>query len=223
MKTLFHIALLIIPISVFAQFETDTLIKMEHTFQEVKIPKDYNYQYRVTLRRVRRVYPLALFAAQLIDSLEAELDNTKANRKKRRITNHTHRDLKEEFKYIVKDLYVSEGIILSKLIYKETGMTVEEIITKYKGGFHATLYNGIGALFDQELDAKYDPEGEDFILACVLQDIENNLIPFDFTIDKVTKEDYKQDQAESRARKKVRRKEKRKKKKNEKDVTSNRN
>lgn len=212
MKSWLIIVIFMFPISLFGQVETDTTITIEQDFNEVKIPQDYNYQYRLALRRVRRVYPLALHAAHIIDSLEQELNATSKRRAKKKIQKNTHKELKEEFKYLLKSLYVSEGVVLSKLIYRETGMTVEEIIKKYKSGMHASLYNGLASFFDQDLDAKYDPEGEDFVLECVIQDIHNNLIPFDFSFETMDKEEYKNDRAESKARKKARKKEKRKRK-----------
>ncbi len=202
MKTVLIILLFVFPYTIWSQVAVDTTIKIEQDFNEVKIPHDYNLQYRIALRRVKRVYPLALYAAHIIDSLENELNNTNKKRKQKKIQKNTHKDLKEEFKYVLKGLYVSEGVVLSKLIYRETGMTVEDIIKKYKGGFQASLYNGLGAFFEQELDATYDPKGEDFVLECVIQDIHNNLIPFDFTLQTVTKEEYKEDRAESKTRKK---------------------
>ena len=213
MKRVINILFFVLPLTLSSQIEQDTNITIEQNFNAIKIPHDYNQQYRIALRRVRRVYPLALHAAHIIDSLENELNNTDKRRKQKKIQKNTHRDLKDDFKYVLKDLYVSEGVVLSKLIYRETGMTVEEIIKKYKGGMQASLYNGLASFFDQQLDATYDPEGEDFILECVIQDIENNLIPFDFSFEIIDKEQFKQDRAESKERKKARKKAQRKAKK----------
>lgn len=210
MKRVLNILFFVLPLTLFSQIEQDTNITIEQNFNAIKIPHDYNQQYRIALRRVRRVYPLALHAAHIIDSLENELNTTDKRRKQKKIQKNTHRDLKDDFKYVLKDLYVSEGVVLSKLIYRETSMTVEDIIKKYKGGVQASLYNGLASFFDQQLDATYNPEGEDFVLECVIQDIENNLIPFDFSFEIIDKEQFKQDRAESKERKKARKKTQRK-------------
>ena len=193
----------------------DTTIFTVQEFEEFYVPQNFNRQYRTALRRVRRVYPLALHAAHIIDSLENAIANEEKTRKQKKIARQTHRDLKNDFKYLLKELYVSEGVVLSKLIYRETGMSVAEIIEKYKSGTQASLYTGLASFFDQELDATYDPIKEDFVLECVIQDIKAGKVDFDPDFEIVDKEHYKKDRAEYKARikasKKKQRKEKREK------------
>ena len=208
--------------------DSDTAILRFQEFDEFKLPRNYHQKYKQTLRRVRRVYPLALHAAYIIDSLEHELAEVDKKRVQKKITKDTHKDLKEDFKYLLKELYVSEGVVLTKLIYRETGMTVEEIIKKYKGGAQATLYTGLAAMFDQELDATYDPDGEDFILECVIRDIQSGKVEFDDTFVIVDKAHFKKDRAEYRARQRENKKfnrqlkrEERKKSKESSETTQN--
>lgn len=201
---------------------TDTSIVKVQEFNEINLPHNYHFKYKQALRRVRRVYPLALHAAYIVDSLETELESVSRKRLQKKIARKTHRDLKNDFKYLLRSLYVSEGVVLSKLIYRETGMTVEEIINKYKGGAQATLYTGIANMFDQELDATYDPDGDDFVLECVVRDIKNGKVDFDPEFEIMDRQEYKEDRAEYKKRsretkKKIReiKREKRKAKRNE--------
>ncbi|MEX2485234.1 MAG: DUF4294 domain-containing protein [Brumimicrobium sp.] len=194
-------------------------------YEEFTLPQNFDFKYRTALRRVRRVYPLALHAAKVIDSLENEIEKTDKTRKEKKIARQTHRDLKNDFKFLLKELYVSEGVVLSKLIYRETGMTVEEIIAKYKGDAQAKLYTGMASMFDQELDATYDANHEDFVLECVVQDIKTGKVDFDPTFEIVDRKHYREDRKqykaeirknkkEARKRKREARREKRKEKKN---------
>jgi hypothetical protein len=145
------------------------------------------------LRRVRKVYPLALHAAKVIDSLERELENVDKSRKEKKIARQTHKELKDDFKFLLKELYVSEGVVLTKLIYRETGMTAEEIIAKFKGEAQAKLYTGMASMFDQKLDATYDPNHEDFVLECVVQDIIAGKVDFDPTFETVDRDHFRAD------------------------------
>lgn len=179
----------------------DTLIEKIQVFKAIDLPSDFNQQYRNALRRVRRVYPLALEAARIVDSLDRELAHLDKNREERKLLRQTHRNLKHDFKFLLKDLYISEGKVLIKLIYRETGMTVAEIISKYKSGFQSSIYSGIAGVFEQDLDSKYYPKTEDFILECVVQDIINGKVEFDSSFEILDKEEYQMNKKEYRKQK----------------------
>lgn len=193
---------LLIYVGLYAQLEepvaSDSSIVMYQEYESFTIPKNYHFEYKRALNRVRKVYPLALHAAFIIDSLEQVLAEEEKNRKKKKIAKETHKDLKDDFKFVLKDLYISEGVVLSKLIYRETGMTVAEIIEKYKSGLQSTLYSSLASFFEQDLDAKYDPDGEDFVLECVIRDIHAGKVDFDDHFNTMSKSEYKE---KSKARK----------------------
>jgi hypothetical protein len=111
---------------------------------------------------------------------------------------------------MIRDLYQSEGKLLMKLINRETGMTVDEIIRKYRNNFQAGIYNTMATLFSQDLKIKYDPKGEDKLIEKIIQDIKNESVFFDETYKKVTKEEYKEGMKVYRADKKESRKNKHK-------------
>ena len=203
----------------FIEVSNDTTIKSFQEFDEIVLPRNFKGEYRKALHRVRKVYPLALHAAYVIDSLENDLSLTTKKRVQNKASKELHKSLKADFKFVVKDMYTSEGIVLSKLIYRETGMTVEEIISKYRGESQAGFYNIMASLFDQDLNSTYNPDGEDFILECVIRDIESGKIDFDNSFNKVSKEAYKEHQKNIKLRKKKARKQKRAdKKKKHKDI-----
>ncbi len=182
--------------------EEDTSIVHLQEYDEIQLPRNYKSAYKMALRRVRKVYPLALHAAYIVDSLDAEIEKLDKKRLQKKVSREAHKELKGDFKFLLKDMYVSEGIVLSKLIYRETGMTVEEIIIKYRNGTQASFYTAMASLFDQELSSKYDPDGEDFILECVIRDIESGKVKFDNTFQKLEKEEFKTRKKEDRKRKK---------------------
>lgn len=189
----------------------DSIVKIQE-FDEITLPRNYHFKYKSYLKKVRRVYPLALHAAYIIDSLDQVLEQEDKKRKQKRIARQTHRDLKNDFKYLLKSLYISEGIVLSKLIYRETGMTVSEIIEKYKNGVQSSLYTGLAGMFDQDLDAKYDPNGEDLVIEIIIQDILNGTVTFDDDIETLSRSEYREDRAEYRQGRRELKKRKRKRK-----------
>ena len=78
-----------------------------------------------------------------------------------------------------------------KLIHRETGLTVSQIIEKYRGKFRSEINDNLGKFWDQDLDAKYNPTGEDWMVEKVLQDIHSDIISFDFEPKLITKDEHK--------------------------------
>ena len=179
--------------------------KVKH-FKEIVLRKDFKLLYDKQLRRLRRVYPLALEAAKMIGNLEEELENLDSKREKKKVAKKFHKEIKTEYLFVIKDLYIEEGKLLMKLIHRETGMTVEEIISKYKNRFSSEFYDQLGKLWDQDLDAIYDPQGEDIVTEIVLMDIKNKVVTFDPTPRHMSKEEYKDEMKEYRVNKRAARK-----------------
>lgn len=178
--------------------EGDTIISRLQVYDGFDLPSNFSQKYKAALSRVRKVYPLALYAAEVVDSLDYLLEHTEKDRKKRKVARQTQKELKSEFKFLLKDLYVSEGKVLTKLIYRETGMTVQEIISKYKNGFSASLYSAMASLFDQNLDMVYKPNTDDFVIECVVQDIKSGKVAFDPAFHSMDKTEYKKSMKEYR-------------------------
>ena len=159
--------------------------------QEMHVDKNFSKKYIIQLNKLRVTYPLALKANNFIIEYEKDLDKLNKKRKKRKYTKYAHKSLKDEFNYNIKDLYKSEGTLLLKLIHRETGMTVYQIIKKFRGKLNASLYNSIGKLWQHNLDITYDKYGEDWITEIVIQDILSGKINFNFKIQKIDRIEYK--------------------------------
>ena len=172
---------------------------------EAVIDPDFQNKYNATLRRMRRVYPLALEAARIVKELDAELAQVDSKRKKRKITKVYSKELKESYLYAIKDLYIEEGVLLMKLVHRETNKTVTEIIASYRGKIKSEFYDQIGRIWKQDLDAKYDAKKE-WITEMIIRQINSNEISFDFTLKKPSKEEYKNAMKVYRADKKIARK-----------------
>ena len=172
---------------------------------EAIIDPDFQNKYNATLRRMRRVYPLALEAARIVKELDAELAQVESKRKKRKITKVYSKELKESYLYAIKDLYIEEGVLLMKLVHRETNKTVAEIIASYRGKIKSEFYDQVGRIWKQDLDAMYDTKKE-WITEMIIRQINTNEISFDFALKKPSKEDYKNAMKVYRADKRIARK-----------------
>jgi hypothetical protein len=173
--------------------------------EEAIIDPDFQNKYSTTLRRMRRVYPLAREAARIVDELDAELVQVDSKRKKRKITKVYSKELKENYLYAIKDLYIEDGILLMQLVHRETHKTVAEIIASYRGKIKSEFYDQVGKIWKQDLDATYDPKKE-WITELIIRQITSNEISFDFTLKKTTREEYKKEMKVYRADKRIARK-----------------
>ena len=78
--------------------------------------------------------------------------------------------VKEEYAEKLKNLTMSEGKILVKLIYRETKTTSYEIVKSYRGRFNAFFWQTMAALWDNNLKTEYDPVNvrEDMLIEHIL-------------------------------------------------------
>lgn len=166
--------------------------------------KEYLNLYNRMKKMVVKVYPYALHAADIIDEINMNSASIERRRKLNAYYKDSYKTLKENFKYFILDLYTSEGEMLMKLIHRETGMTVYDISSKYRGKKNAEMFNMMAKIWDQNLHVKFDPTtGNDKVAEQVIQDIQAGLIPFNDEIVTVTKLEYRDEQRKIRARDKM--------------------
>jgi hypothetical protein len=166
--------------------------------QEVGVvDKIFLNQYRYYKPIVLKVYPYALFAADLLDKMNNDLESIEKRRKRNKFLKKSYKTLKADFKYVLLDMYISEGQVLMKLIARETGMTVYEIIKKYKGYKDAAMFNLMGKLYDQNIKENYNPKKE-YVLEAILRDIKSGKIQFNDKVETFHKEEYKKKKKETK-------------------------
>ncbi len=167
-------------------------VEKEQQIKEMRVDINFNQKYKRQLRLLKRTYPMAIKAKELINEYESDLADISRRRKQKKYSKQAHQQLKDEFVYNIRDLYTSEGDLLMKLVHRETGMTVNEIIKNYRGSLQTGMYTGLAKIWGNDLNATYDPLGDDWITEIVIQDIESGRIKFDKTMKKMDKAAYKE-------------------------------
>ncbi len=115
-------------------------------------------RYYILKRKVLRVYPWAVLAATNLDTLNARLERIPKKRKRKRYIKEFQNYLEEEFEPDLRKLTRSEGQILCKLIYRETGVTAYQLVKDYRSNWKAFWYNVTASLYDISLKKAYDPQ-----------------------------------------------------------------
>ncbi len=137
----------------------DTIIISKVPEVEILAFKDYDekLRYFILKRKVLKVYPYALKAKAKLTAIQIGLDSIPKRRHKKRYTKEVASWVKDEYAQQLKQLTMSEGRILVKLIYRETLFTSYELVKSYRGRFNAFFWQTFAKLYENDLKAKYDP------------------------------------------------------------------
>lgn len=131
--------------------------------REFRNPRLERQYYRL-IQRVKKVYPYARKASELLAQYEPEYERLKTDREKRKLINKVEEQLMDRYKEEFKKMSISDGKVLIKLIDRQTGKTGYDIIKEFKGGFTAVFWQGVARLFRNNLKDEYDPFGEDLLI-----------------------------------------------------------
>lgn len=126
-------------------------------------------RYYILKRKVMKVYPYAVIAGNKLDSLNLTLEG-KSRRKRKKLIKEFSDYLKDEFEDEMVKLTHNEGQILSKLVYRETGMASYDLIKDYRSGWNAFWWNGIAYFNHIDLKTPYAPteDEEDKLIEGIL-------------------------------------------------------
>ncbi|MDR0384798.1 MAG: DUF4294 domain-containing protein [Prevotellaceae bacterium] len=128
-----------------------------------KNKKDYR-KFRRTVYNLKKVYPYSQIAKNKVIELDDKYKLAGSDKEKKIIVRQLEKELFAEFETPLKNLTVSQGRMLIKLIDRETGKTSYSVLKEFKGGFKAVFWQGIARLFGHNLKTPYDKSGEDKIL-----------------------------------------------------------
>lgn len=110
----------------------------------------------------KKTYPYALQAkkaAQQVDSIVAA--EHMSGREQDEYVKAFEKKLFKEFEKPLRNLTVTQGRLLMKLIDREMGLTTFYVIKNYRGRFKAFMWQGVARLFGSNLKTPYDRFGKD--------------------------------------------------------------
>jgi hypothetical protein len=147
--------------------------------QEVKVfsfrPYKSKRQERQTtrlIRNVKRVYPYAKLAGIKLREYEEILTGIDDKKARRKIMKQAEQELDEEFGDDLRDFTITQGKILIKLVYRETGESSYDLVAELRGKFRAFFWQAFARIFGFNLKDGYDPKGEDADIEFIVQMIE---------------------------------------------------
>lgn len=110
----------------------------------------------------KKVYPYAIQAkkaAKQVDSIVAAEHMN--GREQDEYVKEFEKKLFKEFEKPLRNLTVTQGQLLMKLVDREIGLTTFYVIRNYRGRFKAFMWQGVARLFGSNLKTPYDRFGKD--------------------------------------------------------------
>ena len=109
------------------------------------------------IKNVRLMRPYALEGKRRLDKLEVEI--AALPRKDRRAAiKEAERQLLAEYKGEISNYTFSQGLVLIKLIDRETNRSAYKIVGELRGSLRAGLYQALAKLFGYNLKDTFDPK-----------------------------------------------------------------
>lgn len=116
-------------------------------------------QEQVAYNRLRynvlKVMPYAIFAKRRYEQLERELAVEPDKKVQKRLVKNCDNEIKKMFNTEIKELTITQGQILTKLIDREVGRTTYDIVKETKGKFAAFSYQLVARVVGHNLKSTY--------------------------------------------------------------------
>lgn len=105
---------------------------------------------------VIKVYPYAKSAGKILKDIDSDLALLKNEKEKKKYLDKKEEELKENFEKNIRELTITQGKILIKLIDRETRHTCFHLVKEFRGGFSAFLWQTVARIFNSSLKYEYD-------------------------------------------------------------------
>ena len=161
--------------------DTDTLIlqNLPEITVTAKMPRSVKAQILSNSKlvyNVKKVYPYAKLAGIKLNEYETLLLQAASEKEQKQLMKRAEDELRDEFEEDIKKLTYRQGIILIKLVDRETGNSSYALIQELRGKFTAFFWQAFAKLFGYNLKQEYDPTGEDKDIENIVVMIENGSI-----------------------------------------------
>jgi hypothetical protein len=143
-----------------------------HVYASSKMSPQQKAEYNRLRYNVMKVYPYAITAAYVLQDVDQELASKRTKKERKAYLKSKEQEMKARFKDELQNLTMTQGLILVKLINRQTGRDCYSIIKELRGGFNARVSQTIATLFDNNLKSMYDPYGADSQIEAIVQEIE---------------------------------------------------
>jgi hypothetical protein len=125
------------------------------------------------MKNVKKVYPYAALAGIKLEEYKDILAAAPDDKARKQIMKQIEKELEAEYGPELREMTVTQGKILLKLVDRETGSSSYDLVADLRGEFRAVFYQTFARIFGMNMKLRYDPEGEDREIEFIVKMIEN--------------------------------------------------
>ena len=141
-------------------FPTCTLQEVMVVSKRVFADQAAQYRFNQLKRNVIIVYPYAKEAGVLFREINSTMSDMSKKKQQKQYVKDKEKELDQLYENSLKNMTVTQGEILVKLIARETGISVYSLIKEFKNPVSAFYWNKISSLYGYTLKEEYDPQQE---------------------------------------------------------------
>lgn len=148
-------------------------IKEVTVYAHPQFPKKKDFRkYERLVSNLKRVYPYAVIVRNRLAEVNTELLKMSTDKERKEYIKGVEKDVFAKYEGDMREMTITQGRLLIKLIDRETQNTSYVLIRDYRGKFAAAFWQGIARLFGTNLKEVYDPNGEDALIELIINEIE---------------------------------------------------
>lgn len=122
---------------------------------------DWRKEYKL-IYNFNKVYPYALVGRKMMAQVDSTLKADVSRRSERnRYINDVEKELLRLFEKDIRNMTITQGMILMRLVDRECGLSPYDIIKTYESGFAANFWQLVARMFSHDLKTHYEPKGRD--------------------------------------------------------------
>ena len=151
--------------------------------KEIPIIPKHNFKNRFQERQywrlvynLKKVLPYSKIVAATVNQVESKLGSLNKDKDRRKFIKSLEDSLWKQYEKDMREMTVTQGKLLFKLIDRETRNTPYYWIDSYRGSVSAFFWQGMARLFGSNLKSEYNPEGDDKLIEEIVTYIEKGYI-----------------------------------------------
>ena len=133
-------------------------------------------KYTRLVHNVKKAYPWAKMAGDRLYEVNIHMQTLETDKERKDYIKVVEEELLGNYTEDLKKLTITQGKILIKLVYRETGNTSYSLVAELRGKISAFFWQALARLFGNNLKMGYDPYGEDRQIEEIVVLIENGQI-----------------------------------------------
>jgi len=134
------------------------------------------WRYDRMVYNVKKVYPYSRIVRNKLKEVNDSLTRITNEKERKRYLKEVEKQVFKDYEDDIRNMTITQGKILIRLIDRETSTTSYELIREYRGKISASFWQGVARIFGTNLKDTYDPAGDDLYIEVIINEIETGRI-----------------------------------------------